>query len=181
MCDKSCGTLHLVIVCIKDGGEVIPNSSSKPFKPTQVLFLNEEDVKTLWQILLGNPAISSFVGCFKATLINAGMPEMISVMRNQKPLSHCSVNIQNFELWFIALLKQGLDLGNMICLSICFKAGSKICPCCWWRLGLILWTKVLSFILLCWFKVLTLTIWFILSCWFRALTKTFWIYYKFCW
>lgn len=64
--------------------------------------------------MLGNPAISSFVGCFKATLINAGMPEMTSVMRNQKPLSHCSVNIQNFELWFIALLKQGLDLGNMI-------------------------------------------------------------------
>lgn len=66
-------------------------------------------------------------------------------------------------------------------LSRCFKAGSKIFPCCWWRLGLILWTKILSFILLCWFKVLTLTFWFNLSCWFRAFTKTFWIYYKFCW
>lgn len=64
----------------------MPISSSKPFKPTQKLFLNEKDVKTLWQILPGNPAISSFVGCFKATLINAGMLEMISVMRNQKPL-----------------------------------------------------------------------------------------------
>lgn len=53
-------------------------------------------------------------------------------------------------------------------LSRCFKAGSKICPCCWWRFGLILWTKILSFILLCWFKVLTLTFWFNLSCWFSS-------------
>lgn len=144
----------------------MPISSSNPFKPTQKLFLNEKDVKTLWQILLGNPAISSFVGCFKATLINAGMLEMISVMRNQKPLFHCSVNNRTLCYSLLPCWCRAWTWAIWFVLPRYLRAKSKICTCCnWWRW---VWTKVLWFILLCWFKALHFHL-------------SWHIYFKFCW